>query len=134
MSATKIVLDSNIYISTFIFGGQARKAMDLALENCQIVISTPMIIEIAEVLKLKFNLPNNKISDFIEYILDNCVVIDIKGTLRNISRDRDDNKIIETAMLSGSQYLVTGDNHLLELKKYNTVKIITISQFLEVFD
>ena len=47
----------------------------------------------------------------------------------NIVRDPEDNKILESAVEAGAEYLVTRDNDLLSLEKYEGVQIVNPSQF-----
>ncbi len=47
----------------------------------------------------------------------------------NIVRDPEDNKILESAVEAEADYLVTRDNDLLSLEKYQEVEIVTPSQF-----
>lgn len=47
----------------------------------------------------------------------------------NIVRDPEDNKILESAVEAGADYLVTRDNDLLSLEKYGEVEIVNPSQF-----
>jgi predicted nucleic acid-binding protein len=42
-----------------------------------------------------------------------------------IKSNPDDNKILECAVACGASYIVSGDRHLLELKEYGKIKIIT---------
>ncbi len=52
--------------------------------------------------------------------------------LEIVKRDPDDNRILECAQASHSDYLVTGDNHLLELKQYAACRILKPAEFLEL--
>lgn len=47
----------------------------------------------------------------------------------NVVRDPEDNKILESAVESGADYLVTSDNDLLSIENYQDVKIVNPSQF-----
>ena len=47
----------------------------------------------------------------------------------NIVRDPEDNKILESAVEAGADYLITSDNDLLSLGRYGQIKIATPSQF-----
>ena len=47
----------------------------------------------------------------------------------NIVRDREDNKILESAVEAGAEYLITRDNDLLSIEKYQGVEIVNPSQF-----
>lgn len=47
----------------------------------------------------------------------------------SIVRDEEDNKILESAVESRADYLITSDNDLLNLKSYKNVKIVNPAQF-----
>jgi uncharacterized protein len=47
----------------------------------------------------------------------------------HIVRDPEDNKILESAVESGAEYLITNDNDLLSLEKYEHVSIVTPASF-----
>lgn len=47
----------------------------------------------------------------------------------NIVRDPEDNKILESAVEADADYLITRDNDLLSLEKFQNVEIVTPSQF-----
>lgn len=51
-----------------------------------------------------------------------------------VKDDADDNRIFECAVAVGSDYIVTGDNHLLHLKQYNDISIVTVADFLKIWD
>lgn len=46
-----------------------------------------------------------------------------------VVRDQEDNKILESAVEAGAEYLITSDNDLLQLDEYQKVKIINPAQF-----
>jgi len=47
----------------------------------------------------------------------------------HVVRDSEDNKILESAVEADAEYLVTSDNDLLSLEKYQEIQIINPSQF-----
>src|SRR3989304_6032650 len=49
-----------------------------------------------------------------------------------VCRDPDDNVVIETALAGEADYIVTGDDDLLVLKRYESVRIVTPRVFLSV--
>lgn len=46
-----------------------------------------------------------------------------------IVNDPEDNKILESAVEAGAEYLITSDNHLLQLEEHQGVQIINPGQF-----
>ncbi|MCL5407543.1 MAG: putative toxin-antitoxin system toxin component, PIN family [Patescibacteria group bacterium] len=131
MVKNKVVFDTNIWISAVLFGGNPKKAIDLAQQKCQIFCSMAILQELKEVLTEDFNLPYEKLEELIEVILELVQMVPLGGSLQNISSDLDDNLIIETALMAGAGYLVTGDKHLLVLKQFKNIEILTVNQFLE---
>ncbi len=39
--------------------------------------------------------------------------------------------ILESAIENNVSYIISGDNHLLKLKEFQNIQIITVSKFLE---
>ncbi len=46
-----------------------------------------------------------------------------------VVEDRDDNKILESAVAAGADYLITSDKHLLKLEKYRGTRIVRPAEF-----
>jgi len=49
-----------------------------------------------------------------------------------IKEDPSDNRVLECAVSAGSDYIVSGDKDLLRLKSYDSIGILTASDFLDV--
>jgi predicted nucleic acid-binding protein len=49
-----------------------------------------------------------------------------------LSRDPDDDKIIDCAFRAGADFIVSGDNDLLVLQKYKGVYIVTPAEYLNL--
>ena len=70
-----------------------------------------------------------KLNQFFDLVnlVDNKRLIDIV-------EDPEDNKILESAVESDSEYLITSDNHLLKIEQYDDIKIVTPSQFWRIYE
>ena len=49
-----------------------------------------------------------------------------------IKEDPPDNRILECAVTAGADYIVTGDNDLLRLGRYDAIRILSLSDFLDL--
>ena len=131
----KIVIDTNIYISAIFWGGKPREVVELGRSGYIWVFSSAEIEkEIDEKLRLKFRLDAD---ETVQILLDfSTFTIPVKITKRieAIHEDPDDDKFIECAVSCGADYIVSGDNHLLKLKKYEEIKIINAADFLSFFN
>ncbi len=49
-------------------------------------------------------------------------------------RDPKDNKFIDCALSANADFIITGDNDLLVLKQIDDTKIVTVDEFLGLFN
>ena len=63
-------------------------------------------------------------------ILASTSLVDPKQTLYVIDADPSDNRILECAVESRSDRIVSGDRHLLTLREYAGIRILRPSEFL----
>lgn len=132
----RVVLDTNIVISGLLFGGVPGKITDLwKRKEILPLLSKEISREYLKVLSYqKFKLSEPEISFFIyEEILPYFEVVIAKhshGTI--IMDDPDDDKFIHCAVSGNADYIVSGDGHLLNLGRYGTVKIVSVSDFLKI--
>jgi predicted nucleic acid-binding protein len=59
-------------------------------------------------------------------------VTSVSGNLKVILKDPDDNIVLLTAVNGKADYIISGDKHLLTLRKFEGIEIVTISQMLEI--
>ena len=130
----KVVLDTNIYISAVLFGGNCEEILRLATQRSfELIISKSIILEIEAVLKEKFKWSKKQVSETLAYIKNISTLIKPNISISVIKEDPSDNKIIECAIFVGANYIVTGDkNHLLPVKEYKGIKIVSPSEFLRL--
>jgi putative PIN family toxin of toxin-antitoxin system len=129
----KVVVDTNVYISAILFGGNSEEIRKLAREGkIELLISENIIAEIAGVLKRKFNWSDWQISEVIKDIKSITTLITPILTLSAIKKDEPDNRVLECAIEGKAEYIISGDvHHLQPLKEYQGIKILSPAQFLE---
>lgn len=132
----RAVVDTNILIRALIKprGTVGPVLGHLAQAKYVIIYSEPMLDE----LIAKLVLPRIRI----KYAIDDQTVettvalLALRGELVHptrrvkVCRDPQDDMLIEAALAGNAEYLVTGDEDLLVLKKYETVRIVTPRVFL----
>jgi putative PIN family toxin of toxin-antitoxin system len=130
----KVVLDSNIFISSFYWKGPPRKVFDRITNGLdELYITDEILKEIITVMAgKKFNTSLAEISEYIKIIESYSIKLLPKNKPTEISRDRDDNKILQCAIDGSVEFIITGDNDLLVLKEYNNVKIINPHEYLGI--
>ncbi|MEM3380913.1 MAG: putative toxin-antitoxin system toxin component, PIN family [Candidatus Bathyarchaeia archaeon] len=133
----RLVLDSNVWISAFLFGGKPAAIIKLAQEGrVRILVSTDLILEIARVLrygKLRKILEQSKSSTetVVAQILAVTELVGTKSLRSWITQDPADDIILNCAVENSADYIITGDQHILQLKRVDGVKIFTPNEFLQ---
>jgi len=97
-------------------------------------VSDDILDEVTRVLRReKFGWPEAEIDRALTQILRFAEHVEPKQRIDAITEDPTDNRIIECAAASRSEYLVTGDNHLLKLRQFGGTLIIKAADFLETY-
>ena len=131
---TVIVIDSNVWISALIFGGNPGKILKLFVDNkVEVVMSEEIITELRRIIINKFPLFVNSLNLLEASLRKDTVFVQLGSMTIDASRDVDDNRIIETAYIGKAQYIISGDKDLLVLKKYEDIKILNPGDFLKIF-
>lgn len=127
----KVVLDTNVFISALFWKGAPHDVFRKILEGAILNFTSPKILEeLKERLLIKFKLPAEKVREFLEVIIFNSQIVYPKKKLNVVRKDPSDNKIIECALEAKASFVISGDEHLLEIKEYKGIKIITPREFL----
>src|SRR3989338_7633822 len=79
-----------------------------------------------------FNFTSEQKIKFLEILFLEAKVVEIKNRLDVIKEDPSDNMILETAIENDVEFIISGDDHLLKLKQYENVKIVSASEFLKM--
>lgn len=130
---SRVVVDTNVLVSALIKKGKPLALIQRLLDKHTVVLSSQMLAELADVLSRdKFTITNAQIDLFISLLLRKSTVTSVSGNLNVISEDPDDNIVLLTAINGKADYIVSGDKHLLSLRKFEGIAIVTISQMLEI--
>lgn len=133
----KVVLDTNVLISSILFTGELARIVDLWKRGKIVpVVSRETFDEFRKVLEYqKFGLTKGEIRTIIkEEVLPFFEIVEIPDEVSGVCRDPDDDKFIACALAASAEFIVSGDKDLSEVAKYKSVKIIRASDLLEMID
>lgn len=133
MEKKKVLLDTNILISALGWNSKPREIFLKCIANeLKLITSAEQIDELRRVMDYpKFHFTEEQKESFISIILEVAEMVEITGKVKIIKDDPDDDLIIETAIVGRADYIVSGDPHLLNLKEFAGIKIVTAKEFLE---
>lgn len=131
----RIVFDTNALLSATLWdGGVAQKLLfQLINSGIQIYSSKEILSEYGNVLKRDFEYRDNEVQEITRIVLQAVTIIEPRERIHAVVNDPEDNKILECAIASESSYVATYDKHLLTLKKFKEIRIITPEEALKLF-
>lgn len=132
----KITVDTNFLISATQWDySVAHKLLTKLIEkNIYIFTTKDVLQEFSEVLERDFEYLSEEIVEIVEKVMTFVIIIETKKKIYVVKDDPDDNKILECAVDSNSQYIITYDQHLLNLKEFQGIKIVMPEEFLGIIN
>lgn len=130
----KIVADTNILFSAIAGPGLCRELVRQAIENRQLALSDYIVAELRTVLRRKTKWSGTEIEELVGfYVTPAATTIVVPANVPPAAcPDPKDLPVLGTAIAAKAEYLVTGDRHLLDLKKYRGVRIVSPREFLQI--
>jgi len=133
-----VVFDLNVLVSSLIVKGKPHDLWRRAKNNeFTLELSNEMFSELVNVVSRKkfekyvtaidvklFLADLSRISKFVR----------VKSKFKVITEDPDDDIIVRTAYDGKADYIVSGDRHLLTLKEFKGIKVLTIDEMLSLLN
>lgn len=136
MPPIKAVLDTNVIISGLCFSGPPHRIINLAIEGKIEVLTTPALAEeLRRVLFLKFSDRSAEIAETLSEFALLWTVIPAQKLpkVSVIRQDPADNIVLACAAAGKANIIVSGDAHLLGIKVFRSIPIVTPRVFFESF-
>jgi putative PIN family toxin of toxin-antitoxin system len=128
-----VVFDTNVFISGYLWNGKARDALRLARSNkYRLLYCRELLDELIRVLSSKFQLEVVVVHKIVQDIQNIGHSIPVLSRDAPITADPTDNLFINLALDGKASCIVSGDSHLLKLKKHNGISIVTVADFLKM--
>ena len=128
----RVVLDTNVIVSGLNFPGNQRLVLELAIRGrFELYLSTFILEEAAGVLVRKFGWDEERSSKALRALGNAATVIYPRRLSEIVEGGHADNRILECAVETSADYLVTGDRrHLLPLATHEGVRTLNAPRFL----
>jgi len=130
----RVTLDTNVLVSAFISKrGHSADVLDLIVtfDEITLVLSNAILEEFMDVMNRKevaarFDYSKTDITRFEASIRG----VAVRSSLKAVREDPDDDVVVNTAIDGRADYIVSGDRHLRELKRFQGVRIVSPRAFL----
>lgn len=131
LTKLRVVVDTNVFISGLIWGGNPEKVIEGWLEERFTLLISPFLLSEILLTLEKFEWTEGETNRLREIIEVNAVKIFAKRQTE-VCRDSKDNQVLDLCRDGEANYLVTGDQDLLVLKEYEGVKIVSAKDFVGI--
>ena len=125
----KVVLDTNILVSAFITGkGKEWNILQKCVsKEFQLFLSKEILEEFVEVMsEHRFGYSINQVEKMEMMLVEVSHIVYPQTKVSEVLDDPDDNKILECALESKAEYILTGDKHLLKIKNYKGINYLAL--------
>lgn len=135
----RVTLDTNVLLSATLWTGSSARIFNLITQGeIELVLSEEIIDEYANVMYYdeiqdKIKEHNLELMIVIEDLTALSTIVIPKRKIKVILQDPTDDKFLECTVEGNSDYIITKDKHLLRLKEFEGIKIITPDEFLRKF-
>jgi putative PIN family toxin of toxin-antitoxin system len=122
----KITVDTNFLISAtqWDYSVSHKLLQKLIRNNAEIFATKEILDEFIEVLKRDFLYTDEESNTLLERVIQFIILVTPSEKVDIVKEDPDDNKVIECAVESNSEYIISYDNHLLKIKEYRGIKVV----------
>jgi len=137
----RIVLDTNIYISNLISNkGNPAKIVRWWLEGkYDVLVTQPIIDEVLRVtdyerIQKKYAKVRETRLEFAVLISEQAVWVEPMEKLDIVDVDESDNRYLECAAVGHAKYIITGNDHMLDLGEYEGIAVLTPATFVTLWN
>lgn len=130
----RVVLDTNVLVSAVLGGRTAPVLAHWRAGLFTLVVTDAIVREYLTVLRRpKFGLPAEVVDDIAGYVFRKAEFVTPMEPLTVIVADPTDDRFLEAAVAGEAEIIVSGNIHLLDLKTFRQVSIVTVREFLSEF-
>lgn len=130
-TSPRVVIDTNVFVSALVFGGTPKRVTDMIpLHMVSVVMSVAIMDEVRRIVLGKFPDYAAEAAQLEALLRELALWVPLGSVTLDASRDPDDNRVLETAVIGGAEVIVSGDKDLLVLNPYAGIRILTAGEFL----
>lgn len=136
----RVTLDTNVLVSAFISKrGHAANILDVVstFEGITLVLSDEILEEFGDVMRRdevreRFGYSDGDIREFTRAIRRVAKIVRIKSVFKVVKEDPKDDMVLNTAHDGKAAYIVSGDKHLQDVKRFRGMRIVSPTQFMRI--
>ena len=127
----RIFLGTNVLVSAVATRGLCADVLREILTRHQLIVSNFLMKELKKTLSKKLALPEDLVSEFVEFIQKESYFSTPSALLDIDIQDKDDIPILSCALNGKADLFITGDKELLGLRRIRKMEIVSPRVFWE---
>ena len=128
----RVVLDTNVFVSAALGGQIGIISAAWQANEFTLIMSNAILSEYIDVLsRPKLHLTPEVVSVVVARAQRRAEFVTPTKAITAVEADPTDNKFLEAALEGKADYVVSGDKHLLDLKTFRGIPILTAREFIE---
>ncbi len=116
-------------VAALVAKGLCHEVVARGLGSCTVATSPALLDELDRTLRAKFTLGPSATA-FLRQLRLRVRLVEPATLAARVSRDADDDVVLATAVAAGAKTIVTGDQDLLVIRRFNDIDIVTPRDFL----
>ena len=134
----RLVLDTNVVLSAMLWNGTPFRLLQLAVEGEAQVFTSPVLAaELREImarphLAAKLAEKGTTADAIMAMYLEFARALSPLSVPRVVPDDPDDDHVVACAVAARADLIVSGDKHLLKLREYHGIRIVTAAQAVQL--
>jgi putative PIN family toxin of toxin-antitoxin system len=130
-----VVFDVNVLVSSLILRGKPRELWFKAVSGeFTLVLSTQIVSEFVDVVsrrKFRRYVGERDVRVFLGALYQTAKLTRVRSRFKAVASDPADDLVLRTAHDGGADHVVSGDRHLLDMKMFRSIRIVTVDDMLE---
>ena len=120
----RVVLDTNVLLAGFATHGLCEALLTLVYRDHIVILSEHILDEVSRHFSGKFKATKAQAEAVVAFLRSSSEIVEPAVVPRGTLRDKDDLPVLGTAVAGAAACLVTGDQELLSLGRFQRVDIL----------
>jgi uncharacterized protein len=125
----RLLLDTNVLVAALIARGTCNDLLEYCVRHHVVISSRPLLVELRDVLTRKFRQRPADVRGTVRLFEETFTLVTPASLEAPVCRDTDDDVVLATARAGECAAIVTGDQDLLILDPFGTIRVLAPSAF-----
>lgn len=121
----KILLDTNVLVAAFATRGFCLDVLQMVLAEHRLLVGETILDELERILFDRLRMPRSAVREVVEFLREQAEVVNPVEPASWPDTDPDDRWVVAAALEGAADFLVTGDNDLLDVNRTDPLRVVT---------